>query len=55
MKKDLTKESQLQQQKFTNEHTLSKEQVKKLLEKKFARAKLYSQALKQREDLLRYR
>ena len=40
---------QKRQMEFTARHTLSKEQVQKLIEAKFARAREYHLALKQRE------
>jgi hypothetical protein len=43
---------QFRQIKFTQQHTLSTEQLKKLIEEKMARARVYSQSVRKREKVL---
>ena len=43
---------QKRQTEFTEKHTLTREDLQKLIDEKFARARLYSEAYQKREDLL---
>ena len=55
MKETVQDNKQKRQVEFMLKHTLNSDQVKKLIDDKFARAKKYAEALRKREVLLENR